>query len=84
MPIFLKLEMQGPRLHSTISYEGKPAKADNSKMMELNKRLEILKAGKINYGITELAEVAENIINTMEFSFEASSLEAAKNPSSVA
>ncbi|MDD9899297.1 MAG: hypothetical protein OXU45_09910 [Candidatus Melainabacteria bacterium] len=84
MPIFLKLEMHGPRLHCTISYEGKPAKADSNKMMELEKRLEILKAGKINYGITELAEVAENIINTMEFSFEASSLEAAKHSSQVA
>lgn len=77
MPIFLQLTMQGTRLHCIIRYEGKPAKADNDKMMELNKRLEILKSGKINYGITELAEVADNIINTMEFSFEANSLEAA-------
>lgn len=73
--INLQLAVDNKNLICKINYEGKPVRADSAKLIDLNKRQSTLTNANIHYGITELADFAENIINRLEFSFEANSLE---------
>lgn len=77
--INIRLTVEDHNLVCRINYEGKPVSADSAKLIDLNKRQGTLTKAKINYGITELADIAENIINRLEFSFEAASLEYQKH-----
>lgn len=78
--INLQLMVENHNLVCKINYEGKPVRSDSAKLIDLNKRQGTLTKANINYGITELADLAENIINRLEFSFEAASLEYDTSP----